>query len=37
MLLGFVIRLKVRDGFWVSLPSFFYMVLCFYIFKMTTV
>lgn len=32
MLLGFIVRLKIRDGFWLSLPSFFYMALCFYIF-----
>lgn len=31
MLLGFGVRLKMRDGFWVSLPSFFFMILNLYI------
>lgn len=31
MILGFGVRLKMKDGFWVSLPSFFFMVLNLYI------
>jgi len=27
MLLGFIVRLKVKDGFWLSFPSFFFMIL----------
>ena len=33
MFLGFIVRLKIHDGFWLSLPSFSYMALCFYIFR----
>ena len=32
MFFAFVVRLKIKDGFWLSMPSFFYMALCFYIF-----
>jgi len=32
MLLGFGVRLKMRDNFKLSFPSFFYMLLNFYIF-----
>ncbi len=32
MLLGFLVRLKIRDGLWLSLPSFLYMTMCFYLF-----
>ena len=32
MLLGFGVRLKVKDGFWLSFPSIFFMTLNFYIF-----
>ena len=32
MLLGFGVRLKIKDGFWFSLPSLFFMLLNFYIF-----
>ena len=27
MMLGFIVRLKVKDGFWLSFPSFFFMIL----------
>jgi hypothetical protein len=27
MLLGFIVRLKIKDGFWRSSPSFLYMVI----------
>lgn len=32
MLLGFGVRLKLKDGFWASLPSFFFMILNLYVF-----
>ena len=32
MLLGFGTRLKVKDGFWPSFPSLFFMILNFYVF-----
>ena len=32
MLLGFTVRIKIKDSLWLSLPSFFYMAICFYIF-----
>lgn len=32
MLAGIIIRIKVKDGIWVTLPAFFYMVLNTYIF-----
>ena len=32
MLLGFAVRLKMKDGFWLSFPSFFFMILNLYIF-----
>ena len=32
MFLGFLARLRVKDGFWVSLPALLYMVLNSYIF-----
>ncbi|MGZ3873966.1 MAG: DoxX family protein [Mucilaginibacter sp.] len=31
MLIGFGVRLKMKDGFWESLPSFIFMLLNFYI------
>ncbi len=31
MLIGFGVRLKMKDGFWASLPSFIFMVINFYI------
>ena len=34
MLLGFIVRLKVKDGFWLSFPSFFFMILNLYVFLM---
>lgn len=27
MFLGFAIRIKVKDGFWISLPALFFMIL----------
>jgi len=35
MLLGFIVRLKVKDGFWLTLPSLFFMVLNLYVFLIT--
>ena len=32
MLLGFLVRLKINDGFWQSLPSFLFMLLNGYLF-----
>ena len=32
MLLGVFVRLKMKDGLWVSLPALFFMILNFYIF-----
>ncbi|GAA3951965.1 DoxX family protein [Hymenobacter algoricola] len=32
MLLGFGVRVKIKDGFWLSLPSFLFMLLNAYIF-----
>ncbi|MBS4035371.1 MAG: hypothetical protein KGZ85_12950 [Ignavibacterium sp.] len=32
MLLGFGVRLKIKDGFWLSFPSFFFMALNVFIF-----
>ena len=32
MLLGVLVRLKMKDGLWVSIPALFFMVLNFYIF-----
>ena len=32
MLIGFIVRIKLKDSIWVSLPAFFYMVLNTYIF-----
>jgi hypothetical protein len=32
MLFGFFVRLKIRDGFWRSLPAFLYLVLNSYLF-----
>ena len=34
MLLGFGVRIKVKDGFWLSFPSLFFMLLNFYVFIM---
>lgn len=31
MLIGFGVRLKMKDGFWASLPSFIFMLINFYI------
>ena len=33
MLFGFVVRIKIKDGILPSLPSFIYMIFCFYIFN----
>jgi uncharacterized membrane protein YphA (DoxX/SURF4 family) len=35
MLLGFGVRLKMKDGFWISFPSLFFMILNFYVFLYT--
>ena len=32
MLIGFIVRIKLKDSIWVSLPAFFYMILNTYIF-----
>jgi|TARA_B110000259_G_scaffold187455_1_gene241733 hypothetical protein len=32
MFIGFIVRIKLKDSIWVSLPAFFYMVLNTYIF-----
>ena len=32
MLLGFVVRIKIKDGFWLSFPSLFFMLLNLYVF-----
>lgn len=32
MFFAFLVRLKMRDGFWISLPSVFFLVLNFFIF-----
>ncbi len=32
MLLGFGVRLKIKDGFWLSFPSLFFMLLNLYVF-----
>lgn len=32
MVFGFMVRLKIRDGFWRSLPAFLYLVLNSYLF-----
>ncbi|MFN3693602.1 MAG: DoxX family protein [Ignavibacterium sp.] len=32
MLLGFGVRIKLRDGFWLSFPSFFFMALNLFVF-----
>lgn len=32
MLLGLIVRLKVKDGFWLSFPSFFFMALNLFVF-----
>jgi hypothetical protein len=34
MLFGFGVRLKVKDGFWLSFPAFFFLLLNVYIFAM---
>ena len=31
MMIGFGVRLKMKDGFWESMPSFLFMLLNFYI------
>jgi hypothetical protein len=35
MLLGVAVRIKKKDGIWVSLPAFFFMILNAYIFFMS--
>jgi hypothetical protein len=35
MLLGFGIRLKIKDGFWLTMPSLFFMLLNLYVFLIT--
>ena len=35
MFLGFIVRLKMKDGFWISFPSVFFMILNFYFFIYT--
>ena len=37
MLLGVAVRISVKDGIWVSLPAFFFMVLNAYIFYLSLV
>ena len=32
MLIGFAVRIRIKDGLLVSIPSFFFMILNFYIF-----
>jgi len=32
MLLGFGVRLKIKDGFWLTMPSLFFMLLNLYVF-----
>jgi hypothetical protein len=32
MLCGTIVRLRLKDSFWISLPAIFYMALNFYIF-----
>jgi hypothetical protein len=32
MLFGFIVRMKIKDGFWLSLPSFSYFVINSYLF-----
>jgi hypothetical protein len=32
MFFAFLVRLKMKDSFWISFPSFFFLVLNFYIF-----
>lgn len=33
MLLGLIVRIKLKDGLWVSLPAFFFLILNGYIFS----
>jgi hypothetical protein len=35
MLLGFGVRLKMKDGFWLTMPSLFFMLLNLYVFLIT--
>jgi len=35
MLLGFGVRLKIKDGFWLKMPSLFFMLLNLYVFLFT--
>jgi hypothetical protein len=35
MLFGLIVRIKLKDGIWISLPAFFYMILNTYIFLMS--
>jgi len=35
MLLGFGVRLKIKDGFWLTMPSLFFMLLNLYVFLIT--
>jgi len=32
MLFGFIVRMKIKDGFWLSLPSFSYFIINSYLF-----
>ena len=32
MLLGFIVRIKIKDSFLLCLPSFLFMIICSYIF-----
>ena len=36
MFVGLIVRIKLRDSIWISLPAFFYMALNAYIFWMST-
>lgn len=35
MLLGFGVRLKIKDGLWLTMPSLFFMLLNLYVFLIT--
>ena len=35
MLAGLIVRIKLKDSIWISLPAFFYMILNTYIFWMS--
>jgi len=36
MFFGVIVRIKLKDSFWISLPALFFMVLNFYIFWTST-